>query len=145
MDILNIVIIGGKELGCYLAESLSSRGHKVTIIEAIPHILERITDETIIKKMGSLSDPRLLRDMGISQADLLLILTDSDKLNLILSLQARLEFSKLKTVVLLNSRKNEWLFAKEAGVDQLIRKDQTVVEEVLRKVKVRPKKKPVHV
>ena len=142
---MNIVIIGGKELGCYLAESLSNRGHKVTIIEAIPHILERITDETIVKKIESLSDPRLMRDMDISQADLLLILTDSDKLNLVLSLQARLEFSNLRTVVLLNSGKNEWLFAKEAGIDQLIRKDQAIEEEVLRNVKARLKKKPVRV
>lgn len=142
---MNIVIIGGRELGCYLAESLSSRGHKVTIIEAIPRVLERITDETIVKRIGNLSDPGLMRDMGISQADLLLILTDSDKLNLILSLQARLEFSNLRTVVLLNNGKNEWLFAKEAGVDQLIRKDQVIEEEVLRKLKARLKKKLVRV
>lgn len=86
---LDIVIAGGGRVGFQTAEILSERGHGVTIVERDERIVSEIADEyvaTVIR--GDATNPDIIEQAGIEEADAIAALTGETGLNLAVCLAA---------------------------------------------------------
>ncbi|WP_096393031.1 TrkA family potassium uptake protein [Halorubrum trapanicum] len=86
---LDIVIAGGGRVGFQTAEILADRGHEVTIVERDEAVVSEIADEwiaTVIR--GDATDPDIIEQAGIEDADAIAALTGETGLNLAVCLAA---------------------------------------------------------
>lgn len=81
---MKIIIIGGGKVGYSIAKQLSSENHNITLIdndiETIHHADETL-DILCIKGNGA--SVEIMKEAGITGADLLIAVTDSDELNMV--------------------------------------------------------------
>ncbi|MEF8826450.1 MAG: TrkA family potassium uptake protein [Halapricum sp.] len=85
----DIVIAGGGRVGFQTAERLADLGHDVTIIEQDERVVSEIADEwlaTVIQ--GDATNPDIIEQAGIEQADAIAALTGETGLNLAVCLAA---------------------------------------------------------
>lgn len=81
---MRIVIVGAGLVGTSLAEYLLKERHDVSIIEANSDTIERVRDKfDLLFVEGSGSNPRVLHEAGIANADLLLAVSPDDEVNLL--------------------------------------------------------------
>lgn len=116
---MKVIIIGGGQVGTYLASLLLSNGHEVKVIEhreKVYHKLEtELPHETLI--FGSGSDPEVMEKAGISSANVVAAVTGADEINLVVSTLAKMEYGVPRVVARVNNPKNAWLFNSGMGVD----------------------------
>ena len=116
---MKIIIVGGGQVGSYLASLLLSNGHDVKIIEYREknyHKLEReFAPEILI--FGHGSDPAILEAAGIETADVLAAVTAEDEINLVVTTLAKMEFDVPRVIGRVNNPKNAWLYNSSMGVD----------------------------
>lgn len=87
---MKIIIAGNGKTGFHLAGQLSAEGHDVTVLDHNPLQLKKSQNtQDVITYSGSASDVEVLKEIGISSADLLIALTTSDETNLIACMMAR--------------------------------------------------------
>jgi len=75
---LRVVVVGSGRTGLKTARLLSDRGHNVTIIERNPDRVQELVDErvaTIIE--GDATNPDILRQADLEQADVIATMTDT--------------------------------------------------------------------
>lgn len=113
------IIVGGGQVGAYLASILQAGGHKVKIIEAnrerILRLRESFLEEQLV--LGSGSDPGVQEAAGARIADVVAAVTGADETNLVVANLARFEFQVPRVIARVNNPKNTWLFTPEMGVD----------------------------
>jgi len=81
---VRIVIVGAGLVGTSLAEYLLKERHDVSIIETNPDTIERVRDKfDLLFVQGSGSNPRVLHEAGIANADLLLAVSPDDEVNIL--------------------------------------------------------------
>ena len=86
---MSILIIGGGEVGATLADRLSSESKDVVVVEASEERVRQLREAADIHVVhGSGSNPRVLADAGLDDAEMLIAVTDSDELNLVACLVA---------------------------------------------------------
>ncbi|WP_338742335.1 TrkA family potassium uptake protein [Haloplanus salilacus] len=86
---LDIIVAGGGRVGFQTAEILANRGHDVTIIEPDERIVSEIADEWIATVIqGDATNPDIIEQAGIEQADAIAALTGETGLNLAVCLAA---------------------------------------------------------
>lgn len=116
---MKVIIVGGGQVGAYLASLLTERGHQIKIIEAkearIEVLHRSLPHEVIIHGNGA--DPNVLEEAGVRQADVVAAVTGSDENNLVIGTLARLEYGVRRVVGRVNNPKNAWLFTPVMGVD----------------------------
>ena len=80
---MKVIIVGAGEVGFHIAKRLASENKDVVVIDRNPAVLQRILDHMDVQVLeGSGCSPMILREAGISTADMLLAVTDSDEINL---------------------------------------------------------------
>ncbi len=113
------IIVGGGQVGAYLASLLLAEEHRIKIIDPrkdrIALLKESIPVEMLI--LGSGSDPTVLEAAGIHKANVVAAVTGSDETNLVVCSLARLEFKVPRVIARVNNPKNAWLYTPEIGVD----------------------------
>jgi trk system potassium uptake protein len=116
---MKVIIIGGGQVGTYLASLLLSNGHEIRIIENRETVYSRLEKELPqeILLFGNGSDPALLEKAGISSANVVAAVTGADEFNLVVSTLAKMEFGVPRVVARVNNPKNAWLFNSGMGVD----------------------------
>jgi trk system potassium uptake protein len=116
---MKVIIIGGGQVGTYLASLLLSNGHEIRIIENRETVYSRLEKELPqeILLFGNGSDPALLEKAGISSANVVAAVTGADEFNLVVSTLAKMEFGVPRVVARVNNPKNAWLFTSGMGVD----------------------------
>jgi trk system potassium uptake protein len=116
---MKVIIIGGGQVGTYLASLLLSNGHEIRIIENRETVYSRLEKELPeeILIFGNGSDPALLEKAGISSANVVAAVTGADEFNLVVSTLAKMEFGVPRVVARVNNPKNAWLFNSGMGVD----------------------------
>ena len=116
---MKVIIIGGGQVGSYLASLLLSNGHDIRVIEQHEKIYDKLEKEfpngTII--LGNGSDPEVLEKTGISSANVVTAVTGADETNLVVSTLAKMEFGVPRVVARVNNPKNTWLYNSGMGVD----------------------------
>ncbi len=114
-----VIIVGGGQVGSYLASILIKAGHRVKIVEIRKELAERLKNDFAGDQIifGRGSSPSLLESIGIRQANVVAAVTGADETNLVVSNLARFEFNVPRVIARVNNPKNAWLFTPEMGVD----------------------------
>lgn len=119
---MQIMIIGGGEVGSYLADLLLQQGHQIVIIdlrEAAISALQRAAPRARCIH-GNGTDPSLLERAGVRSVDLVAAVTGVDETNLVITSLARLVFNVPRAVARINNPHNSWMFIPEMGVDMAL-------------------------
>jgi len=116
---MNIIIVGGGNVGYNLAERLSASNY-VALIEKDPDIGKKLAGKINILVMGGDGcDTNILKQAGINKADIVAAVTGSDVDNLVICQIAKDIFHVKRTVAKVNDPKNEKIFY-QLGVDVAI-------------------------
>jgi len=87
---LKVIIVGAGEVGFHIAQRLSEENQDVVLIDQNPEQIRRVTEHLDVQAfLGSGTSPRLLKNTGIKDADMLLATTNSDEVNLVSCLIAK--------------------------------------------------------
>jgi len=85
-----IIIVGGGDLGFYLAQILLDEEHDVVIIDKDEKKCEKISSELdLVVTLGDATETKILEKAGIKEADALVALTGQDETNMVISLLAK--------------------------------------------------------
>jgi len=116
---MKVIIVGGGQVGAYIAQTLIRSNFDVRVIENRPHIVEKlkqdISPKFIVEGEGTNND--VLEFCGIATADILVAVTGADETNLVITTLAKFEYGVPKVIARVNNPKNEWLFNPGMGVD----------------------------
>jgi trk system potassium uptake protein TrkA len=87
---VKIIIAGAGEVGFHIAKRLSEENHDVAFIDKDAQHIKRVGENLDVQAfLGSGTSPRILKEAGIHDADLLVAATDSDETNLMACLMAK--------------------------------------------------------
>jgi trk system potassium uptake protein TrkA len=115
-----IVVVGAGKVGKQLVSTLLAQGHRVAVIEKRPDVCEALATETEARVVcGDGSHVQTLEQAGADRADVLAAVTGLDEENLVTCLLSREFFNVPRTVVRVNSPRNERIFHR-LGIDQAI-------------------------
>lgn len=97
---LKIVIIGAGEVGFHVAQRLTLENKEVVVIDHDEDALARVKEHLDVQTLqGSGSNPRILKEAGIGEAEILLAVTNIDETNLIACIFANLLAPAIQKVV----------------------------------------------
>ncbi|NLA90180.1 MAG: Trk system potassium transporter TrkA [Synergistaceae bacterium] len=133
---MNIVVVGGGEVGWSVAETLSGEDHDVTVVEEDEDRAARIDDELDVQVVrGDGARPQVLEEAGIvpgCAVDILVACTDRDEVNILACWIARRSGVKL---VISRARSLEFTdgptWAKDLGIDIMNSPERSVAREIL--------------
>lgn len=115
-----IIIVGGGNIGYYLAKTLSEANHEVLLLEKDRARYRTISEELgeiVMQGDGCQADQQL--EAGFSRADAVVAATGSDDDNLVVCQMAKMEFNVPRTISRVNDPRNEKLFHK-LGIDATV-------------------------
>lgn len=110
---MRVIIVGGGKRSYFLARSMISKGHRVTIIntdEDECKVFARRLKAVVVSGDGTV--PRVLQDAEAEDADILLALTPNDEDNLAACQIALREFHVASVFAVVNDPENEEAFHK---------------------------------
>lgn len=131
-----VVIIGAGNIGVYVAQALERLGHvKVRLIEADKKRAEIAADQlkkTVVLHGDGLT-PDLLREAGVDRAELVVCVTNDDKVNLLSSVMAKSEGAG-RSICLVNEQAFQPL-REPLQVDAFIDPRTTTVSTILQHIR----------
>jgi trk system potassium uptake protein TrkA len=134
---LKIVVVGAGEVGYHFAEWLAQERKEVVVIDIDPEALSRVSDHLDVQVMlGSGSNPRVLEESGLKNADTILAVTNHDEVNLVACFFANVIAPNIQKVTLI--RNPDYISYREAltrnilNIDLVINPEMEVVNSILR-------------
>ena len=123
-----VLIAGGGRTGTYLAAMLGSEGREVRIVDNRRDVLTRIHRElpTEVIYEGNPTDPGVLEQAGIREAQAVVAATTSDADNLVICFLARSKYNVPRTIARINNPRDAWLFDKKFYVDVAVNQAATM-------------------
>lgn len=114
---MRIAVVGAGSVGRSIARELLGNGHELLLIdkEARKVTEDRVAGAQMLN--ADACEVASLEDAGLSSFDVVVSATGDDKVNLVVSLLAKTEFSVRRVVARINHPSNEWLFSEAWGVD----------------------------
>lgn len=127
---MHVMIIGGGQVGSYLAGLLLEAGHRVTVIEAQEAAIAALQRAAPGAQQihGSGTDPAVLEAAGIRTADMVAAVTGADETNLVITSLARFAFGVPKAVARVNNPHNTWMFIPAMGVDLALNQADVIAQ-----------------
>jgi len=136
---MKIIIVGAGIIGWNLADSLSRENHEVYLIELNPDVAARV-DEKIDAKVivGRGSDPDVLQQAGVHDADLVIAVTNADEINLVVCfLSARFgakrRIARVRSESLLQAVKS--FRDQQFAIEEFINPEEVAAHDIIRVVK----------
>ena len=116
---MKVIIIGGGQVGTYIAKLLLNNNCSVMVIENRVNVLEKLKKDIPLENIiyGSGTEPNVLESAGIAETDVVAAVTGADETNLVASTIAKFEFDVPRIIARVNNPKNAWLFNSGMGVD----------------------------
>ena len=117
---MKIIIVGGGQVGGYIASLLIENGNSVIVIENKERALQALKNNGIKEDcilVGDGTDALLLEKAGVRSCSALVGATGKDETNLTAAMMAKFEYDVPKVVARVNNPKNAWLFNAGMGVD----------------------------
>ncbi|HEY2298593.1 MAG TPA: TrkA family potassium uptake protein [Jatrophihabitans sp.] len=117
---MKVAIAGAGAVGRSIARELLQNKHEVLLIDKEPG---KITPDRIPGAewlLGDACELVNLEDAALEEYDVVIGATGDDKVNLVVSLLAKTEFSVQRVVARINHPSNEWLFTEAWGVDHAV-------------------------
>jgi trk system potassium uptake protein TrkA len=129
-----VLIAGGGRTAAQLAILLVRQNHHVRLIEHRHDVLARLHRElpTEVIYEGNVTDPQVLEQAGIQEAQVLAACTGSDVENLVLCYFGRTRYHVPRTIARINNPRNAWLFDQKFHVDVALNQAEilaTLIEE----------------
>ena len=116
---MNVLIAGGDPTGAQLASLLLEQNHKVYLVEHRKEVLsllhQQLPTDAIYE--DRVMDLRVLENVGIRKADVLVACTSDDADNLVLCYLAHNLFKVPRTIGRINNPRHAWLFNEKLHVD----------------------------
>ena len=132
---MKIIIAGAGDVGFHLAKLLSYESQDTYVIDFDGDKLSYINNHLdVITKKGDATSIKLLKEIGIDSADLLLAVTESQNTNFTISVVGKALGVK-KTIARINNPeflKNDSINFKDYGVDFMISPEALAAEEIKR-------------
>lgn len=132
---MNIIIVGCGQVGRALAEQLSESDNNITVIDNDPENLRRVTDKfDVMGVIGNGASYSVQKDAGVSKADLLIAVTNSDELNLLCCIIAK-KASDCQTIARVRSHEYSMetpFLRDELGLAMVINPERAAAEEMAR-------------
>lgn len=135
---MKIIILGAGQVGSTLAESLSSEENDITLIDDNQDRLDKLQDKHDLRVLkGHSASPRILREAGANDADMLVAVTDSDEMNMVACQVAYTLFNIPTKIARIRNpdyvREKEALFDQDhMPIDHLIAPELLVRKDILR-------------
>ncbi|MCR4334956.1 MAG: NAD-binding protein [archaeon] len=115
-----IIIVGGGDLGFYLAQILLDEEHDVVIIDKDEKRCEKISGELdLVVQRGDATETKTLEKAGIKEADALVALTGQDETNMVISLLAK-ELGAKNVATRIGKIDYDEMVLKKLGIDIVI-------------------------
>jgi len=116
---MKVIIIGGGQVGAYIAGILLKNKCEVKVIENRLHIYAKLLNDIPMDSVifGDGTDPNILESCGIDDADVVACVSGNDETNLVASTIAKFEFGVPRVIARVNNPRNSWLFDAGMGVD----------------------------
>ena len=133
-----IIIIGGGQVGYYLAKALLDEGHELLVLEK-----DAARTAFICNELGSVAvrgdgcEMATLEEAGAGRAAMFVAVTGDDEDNLVSCQAAKHRFNVPRTVARVNNPKNETIF-KKMGIDVTISSTQKILESIEEEVPTHP-------
>ncbi|OTA17680.1 potassium transporter peripheral membrane component [Xenorhabdus beddingii] len=133
---MKIIILGAGQVGGTLAENLVDENNDITVVDTDTDRLRQLQDKFDLRVVnGHGSHPRILREAGAEDADMLVAVTNSDETNMIACQIAYSLFNTPNKVARIRSseyiRESEKLFQPDhIPIDYLISPEQLVIDYI---------------
>lgn len=133
---MKIIILGAGQVGGTLAENLVGENNDITVVDTDSGRLRQLQDKFDLRVVqGHGSHPRVLREAGAEDADMLVAVTNSDETNMIACQIAYSLFNTPNRIARIRApeyiRESEKLFLPEAvPIDHLISPEQLVIDYI---------------
>ena len=115
---IRIAVAGAGNVGSFVAEDLSKKGHDIVVIEQDPAVIEIVKPELDVSWVkGDACELYTLDAAVLSSCEVVVAATGDDEDNLVISLLAKQEFAVPRVVARVNHPDNQWLFTESWGVD----------------------------
>ena len=117
---MKVIIVGGGQVGSYIANLLVANGNDVVVIENKEKALQTLRSSGLKEECvlsGDGTDAVLLEKAGVRSCHALVCATGMDEVNLTAAMLAKFEYDVPKVVARVNNPKNAWLFNGGMGVD----------------------------
>lgn len=132
---MKIIIIGAGKVGTEIAHRLSEEGHDIVVIDRSESQLAKINETLdVLTVKGNGSSSQLLKDIGVSDNDLLVAVTDSDEINMISCMTAK-RVGVARTIARIRDPDyvRDLIISKEdLGIDLVINPDYAASTEISR-------------
>lgn len=135
---MKIIILGAGQVGGTLAENLVGENNDITVVDSDAARLRLLQDKFDLRVVhGHGSHPRILREAGAEDADMLVAVTNSDETNMVACQIAYSLFNTPNRIARIRAaeylRDAEKLFVPEAvPIDHLISPEQLVIDNIYR-------------
>ena len=81
---MNIIILGANQIGCTLAETLTSEANDITVVDSDANKLRELKDRIDIGTVvGHAFPSRSTKACGGEDADMMIAITDNDEVNMV--------------------------------------------------------------
>lgn len=114
---MKVAIAGAGAVGRSIARELVANEHDVLLIDKDPHKVEPDRIRGAHWLLGDACEVANLENAHLEEYEVVIGATGDDKVNLVVSLLAKTEFSVRRVVARINHPANEWLFTEAWGVD----------------------------
>lgn len=133
---MNILIVGGGQIGSHVAELLLAAGFQVTVIEVREVALAKLRKVApgAVVVAGSGTSSAVLEGAGAGSADILCAVTGADETNLTIATLAKYEFGVARVLARVNNPRNRWLFETDLGVDQVVNQAEVMAHLVVAEI-----------
>ena len=135
---MKIIILGAGQVGGTLAENLVGENNDITVVDTNGERLRTLQDKFDLRVVqGHGSHPRVLREAGADDADMLVAVTSSDETNMVACQVAYSLFNTPNRIARIRSpdyvRDADKLFHSDAvPIDHLIAPEQLVIDNIHR-------------
>ena len=113
---MRVAIAGAGAVGRSIARELIEHGHHVLLIDKEPGKVDPKRIPGADWLLGDACEVENLENAKLEEFDVVVGATGDDKVNLVVSLLAKTEFSVRRVVARINHPANEWLFTEAWGV-----------------------------
>jgi len=133
---MKIIILGAGQVGGTLAENLVGENNDITIVDTNNNALRQLQDKFDLRAVhGYASHPKVLRDAGAEDADMLIAVTNSDETNMVACQIAYSMFNTPNRIARIRAPEYitvaDKLFMPEAvPIDHLISPEQLVIDYI---------------
>jgi trk system potassium uptake protein len=131
---MRVAIAGAGAVGRSIAAELIENEHEIMLIERDLAAIEPESVERAEWVNADACELSSLEEAGLQDCDVVIAATGDDKVNLVVSQLAKMEFAVRRVVARVNDPRNEWLFDENWGVDVAVstpRMLAAVVEEAV--------------